>query len=1199
MRARPALVMADMKPSWKPNRIQKFAIAAVFVFFFYTIIGFFLLPPLVKSLAEKKLSQALQRQATITRVKINPYLLTCDIGGFSIKNRTGADIWISCRHLFVNFQAISLFKFALVCKEIQLADPYVKITRNEDLSYNFSDLLPTAKKTKNDKKSRKLLRFSLNNIQINGGKIDFIDTPRHTNHHINEINLKLPLISNLPYYLETKVQPTFSAKINGTLVQLSGATKPFADSLETSFNVNIDQLNLPFYLAYLPGKRNFTITDGTLDTRLTLAYAQPAKESVYLKLSGSLKVKNLAVSDNTSRRFLTLPQLQISFDPANLLAGQVHIASLAITKPQVEVERQADGSLRLPELSLPAEKKKGSPRSRQKQTNFSLTIDQLSLNDGQLTFLDQFTKPPFTSQINPVNLTVSNFSTKPEQQGNFTGSLKSAAGESLDVKGNFSLKPMRLSGHFGINDITLSTYFPYYRKYFSGIIEQGSLSGAGDFTLIPKAPDKSTRLEHLSAELKNLRIREDKTKQEMVNIPTFTIRETSIDLRKRQIVIGKLESTAGTINLTRQPDGRINLQDLQPPPAAAPPAEKKTEELSPWQLDLNRGTIDNYQLQFVDQSPSRPVTTKLDHTTLALEQLTTRKNQIGKINLAFRLNKNGRFNIGGQLGLIPLAANLTYKADQIALQPFQAYLNDFFALDITSGLAGSSGSLQLSIDDQKKPKITYQGRLAITHFASVDALKANDFLSWKSLKILGIKGNSQPLSLTIDEITLNDPQTSLVVAPDGTLNLQAMAKTTSGKEASTKTEKANKTSAEHPTMALQINRIKVKNGRLNFLDRSLSPTYSMSINQLNGSVDHLTSSRSQPARANFNARLNGHAPISITGTINPLPKEDMFADLTVTFNDVDLSPFTPYSGKFVGQTISKGKLSLDMHYLIDKTKLRAENHLFLDQFTFGDSVDSPDAASLPVKLAVALLKNRQGEINLDLPVQGDMSDPQFSLGGIIFKMIFNIISKAVTSPFALLGSIFGGGEDVNHITFDPGSTLITTENQKKLAAVAKALYERPGLKLDIQGQVDPKTDRQGLKDYRFQHLLKAQKLKKFLRKSTTDIASLDKVTIETAEYEKYLTKAYKAASFKKAKNAIGLLKKLPPEDMKKLLYEHIPVTNGDLRLLAYRRAEQVKDYLVKNGPVEAERIFLTEPEIPGKTAEKATPAAREVTLIIK
>ena len=1192
--------MAEKKPSWKPNRLQKIAIAAVVAVIVYTLSGFFLLPPLVKNLAEKKLSQALERQTTITRVKINPYLLTCAIDGFTIKNQAGKETWISCNHLFVNLQAVSLFKLAVVCKEIQLTDPYVKITRNEDLSYNFSDLLPAAEETAPEQK--KPLLFSLNNIQISGGKIDFIDTPRHTNHQIAEINLGLPLISNLPYQLETKVQPAFSAKVNGTLIQLTGATKPFAKSLETSFKINIDQLNLPFYLAYLPGKRNFTVTDGTLNTRLTLAYAQPAKESTYLKLSGSLKVENLAVSDNTSRRFLALPQLQISFNPANLLAGQVHIASLAITKPQVEIERQADGSLRLPELTLPEEQKKGPPPSRQKQTTVSLTIDQLSLNDGQLIFLDQLTKPPFTSRITPINLTVSNFSTKPEQEGNFTSSLQSGTGESVDVTGDFSIKPMRLNGHFGINNVTLSTYFPYYRDYFNGTIEQGSLSGAGDFTLIPEAPDKTMRLEHLSAELKNLGIRNDKAKQQLVNLPTFTIQETSIDLLSRQIVIGKLESTAGTINLTRQrQDGRINLQDLLPPPAAAtPPIEKKTEKISPWQVELNSGTIDNYQLQFVDKIPSPPVTIKLDHTTLALERLTTIKNQLGKIKLSFKLNKNGMFGISGKLGLIPLAANLNYKADQIALQPFQSYLNDFFAMDITRGLAGSSGSLQLSINEQEKPHITFQSRLAITNFASVDALKADDFLSWKSLRILGIKGDNQPLSLKIDEIALNDPQTNFVVAPDGTLNLQAMVKTASGDEISTKTAETNKTSgADQPALALQINRIKLKNGRFNFLDRSLSPAYAMSVDQLTGSVDHLTSSRSQPAKTNFNAKLNGHAPIAITGTINPLPKEDMFADLTVTFSDVDLSPFTPYSGKFVGQTISKGKLTLEMHYLIDKTKLSAENHLFLDQFTFGDSVDSPDAVSLPVKLAVALLKNRQGEIKLDLPVQGDMADPHFSLGGIIFKMIFNVISKAVTSPFALLGSMFGGGEDVNHITFDPGSILITPENQKKLAAVGKALHERPGLKLDIQGQVDPETDRQGLKDYRFQHLLKAQKLKKFLRKSTTDIASLDKVTIETAEYEKYLTKAYKAAPFKKAKNTIGLLKKLPPEEMKQLLYEHIIVTDGDLRLLAYQRTEKVKNYLVANGPVEAERIFLTEPKIPGKTTEKTTPQARNVTLIIK
>ena len=1198
--------MADKKPSWKPNRLQKIAIAAVFAVVVYTIVGFFILPPVVKSLAEKKLSQALQRQATITKVKINPYFLTCDINGFTIKNRIGNETWISCRRLFVNLQAVSLFKLALVCKEIQLTDSYVKITRNEDLSYNFSDLLLPAKKTNNDKKPHKLLSFSLNNIQISGGKIDFIDTPRHTNHHITEINLGLPLISNLPYHLETKVQPTFSAKVNGTLVQLSGAAKPFAKSLETSFKLNIDHLNLPFYLAYLPDKRNFTITDGTLDTRLILAYAQPEKESPYLKLSGELKITDLAVTDNSSRPFLTLPQLQINFNPANLLARQVHIASLAITKPQIEMERLADGNLRLPELSLPAEQKKGSPQLRQKQKNFSLTIDQLNLNGGELHVLDQLTKPPFTNRIKPLNLTVSNFSTKPKQQGTFTGSLKSATGESVDVKGDFSIRPLRLNGHFSVDNVTLSTYFPYYRNYFNGIIDQGALSSAGDFSLVPEEPGKTMLLEHLSAELKDLKIRKEQDTQQLVAIPTFTIQETSIDLLSRQVVIGSLKSSAGRINLTRQPDGKINLQELLPPPAAAPPTEKKTENekqaqkaSSPWQVDLRSGKIDNYQLQFIDQRPSQAVTIQTNQVDLVLERLSTRDNQFGSFNLSLRINKNGTLSTNGKLKLKPLAAaELNYKADHISLQPFQGYINDFFALDITRGQADSSGNLHLSINEKKKPEITYQGNLAITNFASVDTLKADDFLSWKALKILGIKGNSQPVSLTVDEIALNDPQSNLVVAADGTLNLQAI-KRSPGKEVPVQAAGTSAADKEKLSPAVHIKRIKVKNGRLKFLDRSLKPAYAMSVTQLNGSVNHLSSSRRQPAKANFEAQLNGHAPIAITGTINPLPIEDKYADLTVTFKDVDLSPFTPYSGKFVGQTISKGKLTLDAHYLIDKTKLRAENHLLLDQFTFGNPVNSPDAVGLPVKLAVALLKNRQGKIKLDLPLRGDMSDPQFSLGGIIFKMIFNVISKAVTSPFALLGSMFGGGEDVNLITFDPGSIIITPENQKKLAAVAKALYERPGLKLDIQGQVDPVTDRQGLKDQHFQHLLKAQKLKRFLRKTTTDIASIDKVTIEAAEYEKYLTKAYKAAPFKKEKNAIGLVKKQPPEKMKQLLYEHISITDDELRLLAYRRAEQVKDYLVKKGPVEAERIFLTEPEIPAKTAEEASPRARNVTLIIK
>jgi hypothetical protein len=323
-------------------------------------------------------------------------------------------------------------------------------------------------------------------------------------------------------------------------------------------------------------------------------------------------------------------------------------------------------------------------------------------------------------------------------------------------------------------------------------------------------------------------------------------------------------------------------------------------------------------------------------------------------------------------------------------------------------------------------------------------------------------------------------------------------------------------------------------------------------------------------------KLNDYAPLEIIGKINPL-KQDLYVDLKVRFKDMDLSPATPYSGKYAGYTIQKGKLSFDLKYLIDKRKLDSQNVIFLDQFNFGDKVESPHATKLPVKLAIALLKDRKGEIKLNIPVSGSLDDPKFSVWGIIFKIILNLIAKAATSPFALLGAVFGGGEELSYLDFDYGIATIEEANKKKIETLVKALSDRPALKLEIEGHVDPERDREGLNQLFFQRKLKAQKLKEIVKKGAPAVP-VDEVKIEPKEYEKYLKMAYKEEKFSKPRNILGIAKDLPVPEMEKLILTHIETKESDLRLLASQRAMSVKDAILKTGKVESERIFILEPK---------------------
>jgi hypothetical protein len=329
--------------------------------------------------------------------------------------------------------------------------------------------------------------------------------------------------------------------------------------------------------------------------------------------------------------------------------------------------------------------------------------------------------------------------------------------------------------------------------------------------------------------------------------------------------------------------------------------------------------------------------------------------------------------------------------------------------------------------------------------------------------------------------------------------------------------------------------------------------------------------------------VGGNVPMEIKGAINPLI-EKPFVDLTIGLKGVDLSPFTPYSGKYLGYKLDKGQLSLDLAYRVADNKLTGKNKVLLNQLTLGETVQSPTATKLPIKLALALLKDRQGNIDLNLPVTGDLDDPEFSVGGIVIKMFVNLIVNVVSSPFQVLGALFGGGEELAYLDFDPGQSRIQEVNFEKLDTLAKILYERPGLNLEIQGQVHPTEDIEGLRRLRFDDQLKAAKLKKMAARGKKAVP-LEQIDLSPEERSKFVKKAYDAAQFPKPRDEKGALKKLGQDEMEKLLYTAIEITEDDLRLLAHQRASAAKAYLAEHGKVAEERLFIVEPEITGGEEE--------------
>ena len=279
---------------------------------------------------------------------------------------------------------------------------------------------------------------------------------------------------------------------------------------------------------------------------------------------------------------------------------------------------------------------------------------------------------------------------------------------------------------------------------------------------------------------------------------------------------------------------------------------------------------------------------------------------------------------------------------------------------------------------------------------------------------------------------------------------------------------------------IKVGTITLQGGRINFSDNHIKPNYSADLLEIGGRISGFSSAETQGGNLDLRGKLGSGAPLEITGKINPLSK-DLLVDLTIRLKDIELSSFTPYSGRYVGYTIKKGKLGMELKYLIVKRQLEYQEQDLLNQFTLGDKVESSEATKLPVKLAISLLKDRKGEINLNIPVKGSLDDPKFSVFRIVLQVLGNLLVKAATSPFALMGAVFGGGQQLDYLEFDYGSAEIKKENEARVNTLIKVLQDRPGIKLDIEGHVDLEKDRDGLLDLTFQRKLKAQKLKEMVR----------------------------------------------------------------------------------------------------------------------
>ncbi|MCD0504555.1 DUF748 domain-containing protein, partial [Bordetella petrii] len=608
------------------------------------------------------------------------------------------------------------------------------------------------------------------------------------------------------------------------------------------------------------------------------------------------------------------------------------------------------------------------------------------------------------------------------------------------------------------------------------------------------------------------------------------------------------------------------------------------------------------QLAVRDESVKPAVDLALEKLALSADRLALDGQPTPFTLQASGIQGQGQLALQGQLTPQPLALQTQVDLQGLDLASLAPYVASSLNATVRAVTVGARGQAAFAAAAGGAPmKVRWEGGLDVTGLDLADRVNRDDFLKWKRLGLDGMRVtmDGDKLAANLGDITLDDFYGRILLSAEGRLNVmdlvaepgQAGGSITQDTQTRGRTAREPDTSGQLPDIS--IGSVTLKSGRMTFTDRFVKPNYTAELSRIEGGLSEVSSRNPKPAKVKVTGRVYGTAPLSVSGTVQPFA-EFLSLDLKASAKGVDLPRFTTYSSKYVGYPIKRGKLSLDLEYKLKDRALQASNHVVLNQLTFGDKTDSPDATKLPVMLAVALLKDSRGNIDINLPISGSLDDPQFSVGGIIVRVLVNLVVKAVTSPFSLLASAFGGGEELSYINFEPGSAILAADSNDSLTTLAKALNDRPGLKLDIIGRADPVTDTEGLRQAWVDlQVRKAKADDTGGRGKHPDPASIQ---VSDAERAEYLEEVYDDTDIEdKPRNFIGFAKSVPPDEMEAMLRKAAPVGEDDLRQLADARAQAVYEKLQEIGP--ADRIFIVASNLDGAAGEgEAKPSRVEFAL---
>lgn len=863
-------------------------------------------------------------------------------------------------------------------------------------------------------------------------------------------------------------------------------------------------------------------------------------------------------------------RLAADFQVSSLWEGAYTFREISLEAPYAQAIIRPDGSLNLADL-LPKQQDEGPPPA--------LWIQRFAVARGGLDFADHSRQMKPTKRLSPIKFELRDFRTV-ASGGGFQLQAKGDEGESLDWQGSLSLQPLASDGKLKIQSLQARDVYEFLSEELPMELTAGRFDLAGSYRF--SVPAKTgmqleAQLPRISASA--LALRGKGLDTDWVTLPSTTLDNTRVSLAKQEIAIDALRIGGMKASVWRQADGSLNLQQLFPP--ASGEVQDAAAADSEWRFDLAQLALENADVDFEDKAVKPAARFRLNPLSMTSSGISLDMDRPVPVTLRTAINTGARLSLQGEIIPATTAAALQVDLSTLPLRDVLGYLPDFPQLELRSGNLAAKGELKLPPTGATS-SLSFSGDASVDNFKLIERAERRELMSWQRVDAYGVEYKQTPASVSVRRIHARKPFAIVTVEQDRTLNLANVFADPA--PATARAAPAKSAQAAEPAMTAKVGELRLDGGTMAFADYSIDPNFRAHIESLAGTIRGLSTATDSVADVDLTGHiLNRYSPVSIRGGTNVFAF-DKHTDIAMTFRNIDLPIFNPYSGRFAGYAIAKGKLTTELHYQIDDRQLEAAHHVLLDQLEWGEATDSKDKVSLPIRLATSLLKDRHGVIDLSLPVTGSLDDPKFRVWPVVWQILKNLLVKIVTAPFAFIGSLFQGAEDAQYVNFAPGSAELPEAARGNLAALAKGLADRPAVRLDIPAGIAADADPAAIAEQRL--LQAAAGLQKTDSTAFAALPADDQVDAFEKLFRQQLGRKPEIPDAEPAPEETTRKEKRNLRDQAALtwlrtqLLEHYQPTPTELQELGRARASAIQDALLAGGALDPTRVFITAAKAP-------------------